>query len=88
MKRALSMLGPLVVATACVHSYQEPAPSEPHALVKIRLVYHAKLASKVDEKVTLGEDAIAVREPGATTATPATRAIRVRPAPSRFRVAS
>lgn len=73
--------------SGCVHRYTEPAPSEPHALVKFRFLHHQMFRSSLDEILRLDGYDIAI-PPGAPTE-PRLRTVRVRPSavPTEYRFA-
>jgi hypothetical protein len=77
--RQLLLPTALIIAAlcaGCVHRYTEPAITEPHAIVRLRMVRHAWAGPELDEAVRLNGYAIDVPPgmPGAST-----RALRVRP---------
>jgi len=73
----------LVLGAGCVHRYTEPAPTEPHALVRIRVVHHTLGGPQLDETVRL--NGYAIDMPPGSAATPSTWALRVRPEATTWR---
>ncbi|MCA9639745.1 MAG: hypothetical protein H6718_04000 [Polyangiaceae bacterium] len=61
---------------ALVPKYVEPAPDEPHAIVKLRTLYAARPGANLDELVTVDGDRLDLDEPGQSTRT---NGFRVRP---------
>ncbi|MEQ8455991.1 MAG: hypothetical protein RLO52_35575 [Sandaracinaceae bacterium] len=70
------------VASGCVRHYQEPAVSEPHAVVRIRTIRHRWAGPMLDETVRLNAYAITMPPAGPG---PTTHALRVRPEPAMWR---
>jgi hypothetical protein len=78
---------PLVLAFGgCVRRYEEPPITEPHALVKFRVLHHAVFPNSLSEAVRLDGYDIAL-PPGAPTSA-RLRTVRVRPVLSRYRFAT
>ena len=72
-----------IAAAGCVRRYQEPLPTEPHALVKFRILHHARFGDSLDEALRLDGYDVAI-PPGVPTEA-RLRAVRVRPVASRYR---
>jgi len=49
---------PALLALACAQVYEQPSPSNPHALVQLRLVYHVRPGTQLDESVKLNDQDI------------------------------
>ncbi|MCC6875689.1 MAG: hypothetical protein IT378_15385 [Sandaracinaceae bacterium] len=83
MRAVLSLI--LLAASGCVHRYVEPAPTEPHALVHIRMQHHTAPGPRLDLALRL--DGYALDVTPMAYSVPSTRTIRVRPVPAvlRFR---
>ena len=73
----------LATATGCVRRYSEPAPNEPHALVRIRVVHHTVGGPQLEETVRL--NGYAIDMPPVPATAPATWAVRVRPEATTWR---
>ncbi|MGE0325855.1 MAG: hypothetical protein AB7K71_01965 [Polyangiaceae bacterium] len=81
LRRKLSQLTPLggllLLASALlacrsgafVPKYVEPAPDEPHAIVKLRTLYADRPGRNLDELVTVDGDRLDLEEPGESTRT-------------------
>jgi hypothetical protein len=69
----------LLCVSACTRPYQQPAPNEPHAVVKVRLAYHDHPGPSLTEKVRLNEFGIELPPDENLRAVPVISAIRVRP---------
>ncbi len=80
----------LIILVGCVPRYAPPSLDEPHATLKVRLVYHSAPGPQLSERIRLGEHGIVIpptiaRRPPGTTGTFHTR---IRPEPARFRTAA
>jgi hypothetical protein len=87
MRRSLSTLTAALALGACV-PYYPPARGEPHALVKVRVAYHAQYQGDLQHAVYVNGQAVAVPLPPASVQTPYTTALRVRPGPVRWKFVS
>ena len=77
----------IVACVACGQPrFVEPSPSEPHAIVKIRVVYHKRPGPLMRETITLDKFQIAQESAERQIAYPFTRALRVPPRPTRWAV--
>jgi hypothetical protein len=86
---ALVALALSLSLSSCVRRFEEPAPNEPHALVKVRIVHHASPGPDLSERVRWNDYAVAVPAPSATHAGPmreSIRAVRVRPELAQWRI--
>jgi hypothetical protein len=80
---------PLVLALpGCHAAYVAPSASEPHALLKVRVVYHQAFAGELTQRVSIGGALVPVLRPSGTLSVPETTAVRVAPAPFTLEVAS
>jgi hypothetical protein len=69
-----------IALSACVPQYRPPALNEPHALVKVRLAYHAWPGPQVDQQVLVDGHAVwDIPVPPRNGDGVVTRAVRVRP---------
>lgn len=75
-------------AVACVHPYEQPSVSSPHAVVKVRLAYHDQPGPQLSERVRLNDFDILMPPDETRRATPATEAVRVRPEPAVWSISS
>lgn len=82
-----AFLSLLISASGCVRRYEEPPLSEPHALVKFRVIHHEPLPrTELSEAVRLnGYD---IRLPEGLPTEPRLRSVRVRPLPAEYRFAT
>lgn len=76
------IVGAATLAGGCVRAYREPPPSEPHAIVRVRVVRHRWAGPLLDEAVRLNGYGIAMPPAGPH---PSVRALRVRPEPTAWR---
>lgn len=88
--RTVAHFASVVIAAACVACGQprfvEPSPSEPHAIVKIRVVYHKRPGPSLRETITLDKFQIVQEAAERQIDYPFTRALRVPPRPTRWAV--
>lgn len=82
MRQLLPLLLSVLALTGCVRRYTEPAITDPHAIVRVRVVRHTWAGPELDESVRLNGYAI---ELGPAGPGPSTRALRVRPEPTEWR---
>ncbi|MCX7808050.1 MAG: hypothetical protein N2515_05540, partial [Deltaproteobacteria bacterium] len=73
--------GLALLGQACIKSYSQPKPDEPHARVHVRVVHHAALGPQLDELVTINGEALTLNQVG-----PGTKqtTVRVRPEATRY----
>lgn len=69
----------LVVAAlvGCRHAYREPAMTEPHAIVKLRVLHHATPGPNLSVDATIGEEVVRLAQDQVETTH-----LRVRPVPT------
>lgn len=72
----------------CVKRYEFPGPDQPHALVKIRRVYHMVSGTTLDEVVTVNGYQVTQRQVASALASPAHQVQRVHPEPGQWQVAA
>lgn len=81
---------PALILLGCVPRYAPPGLDEPHATLKIRLVYHAAPGPQLVERIKLGEHGIVI-PPSVARRTPGTNGTfhtRIRPEHAYFRTAA
>lgn len=80
----------LVLLAACGHGrmYEEPAPEEPHAILKFSVTYHAAPGPSLDEDLLLDGQRLAGPELGILTGRRFMRAYRVHPRAASLRARS
>lgn len=76
---AVCVLGAL---GACVPSFVQPAATDPHAVVKVRVAYHTESGPQLSQAVRIGEFAAPISSPPGSVTTPYTQALRVPPSPT------
>jgi len=67
----------------CVKAYQAPALNEPHALLKLRRVFHAGPGTWRDFTIYIGDERLSEERASTRPAPPGHSATRVRPGPVR-----
>jgi hypothetical protein len=82
--RVLHAFLSVLTLVGCVRRYEEPPITEPHALVKFRVLHHEPLPNtSLSESVRL--DGYDIRLPDGAPTEPRLRAVRVRPHPASYR---
>jgi hypothetical protein len=76
-----------ILASGCTPAFQQPAASEPHALVKVRLLHTERLGPNLERVVLINDHQLELPEVEEQDA-PLTTAIRVRPEPTRWTVSA
>jgi hypothetical protein len=72
----------------CIKPYQIPGPNEPHALLKLRRVYHAAPGSHRSTRVLIGEEQLAGLQEYSRQEPALTSVTRIRPGAERVSVGS
>ena len=83
--------GLAIIAAAvagCYRAYVLPAPHEPHAMVKVRVAYHARPGPSLRQLVLINGEAVDIPTPPTGPPGEITRAIPVRPQATRWDVRS
>jgi hypothetical protein len=70
--------------TACVKHYKPPAANEPHALVKLRRVYHSAPGPERATYANINDEQVYSRDESAAFDAPQTEALRIYPGPARW----
>lgn len=78
----------LLATVGCVHPYEEPSPTDPHAVVKVRLVYHDWPGPQLRETVRLNEFDIMLPQDENRRTSPVTHPVRIRPEVADWHIAS
>ncbi len=81
-KAAVAIAGALVAS--CVRQYEPPDVREPHAIVRVRVVYHGAPGPQLEEHVRLNGRKIAMPEFRNLRNVPVTEPVRVRPGNSEW----
>jgi hypothetical protein len=74
------------VPGACVHPYQVPALTEPHAMVKVELTYHDQPGPELTQEVHINGTPLDVPHPAQTRLRTVSRIVPVRLAPTRWQI--
>jgi hypothetical protein len=72
------MAASLAAVAACYHPYRMPSPSEPHAMVKVRLVYHSRPGPGLAQHVLINGEQMDIPTPPPVGNGEISRAIPVR----------
>jgi hypothetical protein len=78
----------VAILAGCAHPYVEPAETEPHALVHLRILHHAAPGPRFAFALDLGGESIAVNSTAPLVGAPVTRTVRVRPGPGSWHFGS
>lgn len=73
---------------ACVSHYTMPAANEPHAIVKLRISYHARAGTSLQQALMINGEAIDIPLGSGDLDTTTTHALRVREEPTQWAVSS
>lgn len=77
-----------LVAPACVSHYTMPAANEPHAIVKLRISYHARAGTALQHGLMINGEAIDIPQGSGDLDSTSTHALRVREEPTQWAVSS
>lgn len=80
LPRALSLSILAAALIGCIPRFEQPAPNEPHAVVKLRVVYHASLGVSLREAIIFNGFLVELGRDLRSVGVPVTRAVRVPPA--------
>jgi len=78
----------VVAAPACVSHYTMPAANEPHAIVKLRISYHARAGTALQHGLMINGEAIDIPQGSGDLDSTTTHALRVREEPTQWAVSS
>ena len=87
MSVRIASLGLALLATACVHPYEAPTPSQPHATIKIRRTFETSAGTQLRETALVsGHSAENTSVAVAEATGPRASAILVHPRPASFAI--